>query len=56
MRGKSYKDLGDLKRMLQQEWEQITIEEVRARIAELPTRCKQLAKRIEQPLIKSDLW
>ena len=56
MRNKPYKDIEDLKRQLQYEWGRITREEVQARIAEMPARCKKLAKKVDQPLIKSALW
>jgi hypothetical protein len=41
--------------MLQEEWDRVTMEEIRARIREMPGRCKSLAKTGGLP-IKSDLW
>jgi hypothetical protein len=37
------------------EWDKISMKEIRARIREMPDRCKKLAVSDEGP-IKSDLW
>jgi hypothetical protein len=47
--------LDELKEILQDEWSKITMEEVRARIAEMPQRCQDLIKSGGGP-IKSSLW
>jgi hypothetical protein len=44
-----------LKEGLPDEWGKITIQEVRARIAEMPSQCKSLVKTGGLP-IKSELW
>ena len=41
--------------MILDEWNKIEMEEIRARISEMPWRCKQLVKFGGKP-IKSDLW
>lgn len=45
----------ELKAILQEEWSLITMEEVRARISEMPRRCKLLVKYKGKP-IRSALW
>ena len=45
----------ELKAILQEEWAKITMDEVRARISEMPERCKSLYKTGGKP-IKSALW
>lgn len=45
----TWRTIEELKRLLQEEWDKIMIDEVRARIAEMPGRCNKL-------VIKSDLW
>ncbi len=47
--------LEELKKILQDEWSKITIEEVRARISEMPQRCQDLIKSGGKA-IKSELW
>lgn len=41
--------------MLQEEWDKVTIEEIRVCIREIPNRCDSLVKTGGKP-IKSDLW
>lgn len=55
MRKRKWDNLDELKQVLQDEWSKITMKEVRARIAEMPWRCKQVAKSGGKP-IKSNLW
>ena len=55
IRYRVWDDIEELKRALQEEWNKITMEEVRARIAEMPARCERLTKNGGGP-IKSDLW
>ena len=55
VRNRVYQTLGELKSILQEEWSRITLEEVRARISEMPQRCKQLIQTGGKP-IKSELW
>ena len=45
----------ELKRMILDEWDKISIAEIRARIKEMPDRCKRLIA-TEGKAIKSDLW
>ena len=45
----------ELRAIIEEEWGRITIEEVRARIREMPWRCKQAAARPDLR-IKSSLW
>jgi hypothetical protein len=45
----------DYKRIVQEEYSKITLEEVRARILEMPGRLNLLAEHPEK-IIKSDLW
>ena len=45
----------ELKQVIQEEWHKIDISEIRARIAEMPERCRLLVKTGGKP-IKSDLW
>ncbi len=55
VRKRTWRTLEEYKEALQDEWSKITMEEVRARIAEMPARCKRLVKTGGAP-IKSDLW
>ena len=45
----------ELKRVILDEWDKISIDEIRARIKEMPARCKRLIA-TEGKAIKSDLW
>ena len=47
--------IDEMKQALREEWEQITMEEVRRRIQEMPSRCRQLVQN-KGRAIKSDLW
>jgi hypothetical protein len=55
IRKRQWHSLEELKEVLQDEWSKITMEEVRARIREMPARCKQVITSGGKP-IKSDLW
>jgi hypothetical protein len=55
VRKRSWRILEEYKEVLWDEWSKITMEEVRARIAEMPDRCKRLVKTGGAP-IKSNLW
>jgi transposase len=55
IRRRRWDDLEQLKEVLQDEWSKITIEEVRARIAEMPLRCRTLANS-DGKAIRSSLW
>jgi hypothetical protein len=44
----------ELKRIILKEWEKITMDEIRARIEEMPERCRKIA--IDGKPVKSDLW
>lgn len=52
---RQWKTLLELKRILQEEWKAITMEEIRARIAEMPDRCQLLCTNGGKA-IKSNLW
>jgi crotonobetainyl-CoA:carnitine CoA-transferase CaiB-like acyl-CoA transferase len=43
IRRRRWENMDQLKEVLQDEWSKITMQEVRARIAEMPARCKALA-------------
>ncbi len=43
-----------LKRVILEEWDKISMNEIRARIREMPDRCRRVAK--NEKAIKSDLW
>ena len=45
----------DMKQGLQEEWDKITIEEIRYRIADMPRRCAELV-RSEGGLIRGNKW
>jgi hypothetical protein len=51
----TWHSIDELKEVLQDEWSKITMEEVRARIADMPRRCKLLVETGGGP-IKSALW
>jgi transposase len=55
IRRRSWDDLKQLKEVLQDEWSKITMEEVRAHIAEMPSRCRTLANS-DGSAIRSSLW
>ena len=55
VRKRTWRNIEEYKAICQDEWDKITMEEVRARIAEMPNRCKRLVKTGGAP-IKSDLW
>jgi transposase len=52
-RKRVFHSLEEYKQVMQDEWSKITIEEVRARIAEMPDRCKRPVESRGAP-IKSD--
>ena len=55
VRKRRWNNLEELKQIIQEEWHKINISEIRARIAEMPKRCKLLAETGGKP-IKSALW
>ncbi len=55
MRKREERTLKEYKAVLRDEWSKITMEEVHARIIEMPEQCKRLVKTGGAP-IKSDLW
>jgi transposase len=55
MRKYRWNNLDELKALLQKLWNEITMEKVQARIAEMPWRCKQV-KRFGGKPVKSELW
>ena len=52
---RAWNDIEELKGILQEEWDQITQEEIQARIREMPERCKYLVETGGAPY-KSSLW
>jgi len=55
VRRRTWKNLEELKEVLQDEWSKIIMQEIRARISEMPQRCQDLIKSGGGP-IKSELW
>jgi hypothetical protein len=55
VRKRLWHSLEEYKEVIQDEWSKITMTEVRARIAEMPDRCKRVVESRGAP-IKSDLW
>jgi hypothetical protein len=55
VRKRTWRTLEELKSILQDEWDKITMDEVRKRIREMPERCRQLVKTGGKP-IRSDIW
>jgi hypothetical protein len=55
IRKRVWRDEEELKELLQEEWSKVTMEEVRARIMEMPERCEKLIKSGGGP-VKSKLW
>ena len=55
VRKRRWNNLEELKQVIQEEWHKIDISEIRARIAEMPERCRLLVKTGGKP-IKSALW
>lgn len=55
VRRRTWRTMAEYKAIVRDEWGKITMKEVRARIAEMPERCKRLVKTGGAP-IKSSLW
>lgn len=55
IRRRVWNTIAELKEVVQDEWSKITMEEVRARIADMPRRCKLLVKTSGKP-IKTAKW
>ena len=55
VRRRKWHTLKELKEIILEEWDRITMKEIRARISEMPWRCEQLVKFGGKP-IKSELW
>ena len=55
VRKRKWNNLEELKQIIQEEWHKIELSEIRARIAEMPNRCRLLTETGGKP-IKSDLW
>lgn len=55
VRRRTWHGLDEYREVIQDEWSKITMDEVRARIAEMPQRCKDVVEARGGP-IKSDLW
>jgi transposase len=55
VRKRTWRNIKELKAILQEEWAKIIMEEIRARIMEMPQHCKDLVEYGGKPL-KSDLW
>jgi hypothetical protein len=55
IRHKVWNDIEELKQALQDEWTKVTIQKIRARIAEMPNRCESLVNSGGKA-IKSELW
>jgi transposase len=50
-----WKTLPQLRKIMEEEWKKITIEEVRSRVEEMPWRCQELLRNGGQP-IKTKHW
>ena len=50
-----WRTVDELKQVILEEWDKITLDEIRARIAEIPMRCKMLVANGGER-IKSKLW
>ena len=55
VRKREWHSMTELKRVILDEWDKITMDEIRARISEMPWRCKELIRTGGKP-IKSALW
>jgi hypothetical protein len=55
IRRHTWRSIEELKEIIQYEWSRITMKEVRARISEMPGRCKLLVNSGGGP-IRSHLW
>jgi hypothetical protein len=55
IRRRRWDDIKQLKEVLQDEWSKITMQEVRARMVEMPSRCRTLANS-DGKAIRSSLW
>ena len=55
IRTRTWHSINDLKAIIQEEWDKVTILEIKARISEMPKRCKELVRTGGKP-IKSSLW
>ena len=53
---RDWRDQYELRTVIEEEWKRITLEEIRARIAEMPWRCRMLREGNHTKLIKSKLW
>jgi flagellar biosynthesis/type III secretory pathway chaperone len=50
VRRRIWNSLEELKKVVQDEWGKITMQEIRASISEMPERCKSLIETVEHPL------
>ena len=55
VRKRQWHSLEELKKVILEEWDKITLKEIRARIREMPWRCRELVRTGDKP-IKSALW
>jgi transposase len=55
VRKRKWHTLKELKEIILEEWDRITMDEIRARISEMPRRCEQLVE-IGVKGIKTELW
>ena len=53
---RDWRDQYELRTVIEEEWKRITLEEIRARIAEMPWRCRMLREGNHTKLINSKLW
>jgi hypothetical protein len=54
-RRRQWRTVAELKKVLLDEWDKITMKEIRDRISEMPERCSKLIETGEKA-IKSALW
>ena len=55
LRGGTWKTVEEFKAAIQQEWDRITIAQIRRRIREMPWRCKRVQE-LKGARIRSSLW
>ena len=55
LRGNTWSTVAEFKAAIQQEWDKITIAQIRKRIREMPWRCKRIQE-LNGERIRSELW
>jgi hypothetical protein len=55
LRGRTWRTVAEFKEAIQQEWDNVTIAQIRRRIREMPWRCKRVQE-LQGERIRSSLW